>query len=268
MHKQAKRGFTLIELLVVIAIIAILASLLLPGLSRAKTAALSTKCKGNLRQLGLAMRMYLGDYGSYPIGHAYDEQTGKSYNDYNWPFDLFPYVGSTEKREYSNYGEFLRYKGIFRCPTHLVATNASSRQVYFWLQSYGYNLWGAGAPEGRPQRFFGLGHVLNLNPPANSLPARDEEVKVPSDMIALADGYYVEHLSNDPVEWWVLNHAGRQVSSPKPNSRVMKRHSGKLNVLFCDGHIENTPVVQLLFSQEPRWLRKWNKDNEPRFWSD
>ena len=65
-NRVAKAAFTLIELLVVIAIIAILAALLLPALARAKAAAKQTVCINNLRQVGLAITLYVGDAKCYP----------------------------------------------------------------------------------------------------------------------------------------------------------------------------------------------------------
>jgi prepilin-type N-terminal cleavage/methylation domain-containing protein len=88
-HTAAKtgRGFTLIELLVVIAIIAVLAALLLPSLTNARERGRRAACLSNLRQVGIAIRLYADDFqGKIPYGPAAPPFTS--------PSSFYPSTGS------------------------------------------------------------------------------------------------------------------------------------------------------------------------------
>lgn len=109
-------GFTLIELLVVVAIIAILASLLLPGLAGAKKASHKTACTSNLHNVGLAVQMYADDNrGLIPRG-----------NNVVWFLVYMPYMpeGGTEK-------DFRNVK-IFHCPSYPDPEQTISYVVSSW----------------------------------------------------------------------------------------------------------------------------------------
>jgi len=270
--KPGRAGFTLIELLVVIAIIAILASLLLPALTRSKQAAQSAKCKSNLRQLGLALNLHIAENEAYPltIAPGYISELESPY----WATDLW----------HSNYW-FVQLDAQMRGTGRHTADAMFDRNYVFscaaderrklpypyWHQaSYGYNKNGIMTFKADPvsgRLDLGIGGVLNLNPTSWS-PTRESEVKAPSDMIAIADGF--EGTADGRLRG-AFDNIMRDLPDPRrPTGQrdyateyVRRRHQGHVNVVFCDGHVEDMKLERVFFDRTDPALRRWNRDNEP-----
>lgn len=163
-----KKGFTLIELLVVIAIIAILASILLPALSRARATARSTKCLGHLSQLGLGMANYASD-NRETLPNLLRSKGGSTPKFNSWTQLLGAYVGyPVRDLDGTNNLGIDGDAPILRCP--------SDTAPMFKDQPSNHYLGGTGG-----MTYIGNEHLLGSYPKLN-------KTAVPTKMILLTEG--------------------------------------------------------------------------------
>jgi len=193
-------GFTLIELLVVIAIIALLAALLLPALARARESTRAMQCLGQMRQVGLAVRLYADNNNdTFPRS----QHSAFAHGELPWERSLAPLLGSTTLRWTNLLG------GVYHCPS-------DGRTLPY---SYGLNVYYELGPEddyiGKPQTW-----RRTTQPPRPAATVLFAESASGSAGTMGAD-----HIM--PNFW---------VTAADASDVAQNRHGNKANYNFADGH--------------------------------
>ena len=220
--KKTKKSFTLIELLVVIAIIAILASMLMPALTKAQERGRSITCTNNIRQLVSTFQLYHDDYKVTPCASY------RSLGAFYWHWIPAVYLGYTSSWKTflsdvwnnKNYNAASKWKSL-RCPSD---GSNQRNEPGRTKPNYGINA----VHHDNNYTFDGAGHD-------NGMGVRKlERVKQPSKIFWLIDA------GNNGDQYGSV-YVSFRMGYHSPNlDQIMvsaaKRHDGQLNTVFGDGH--------------------------------
>jgi prepilin-type N-terminal cleavage/methylation domain-containing protein len=252
---RSQVAFTLIELLVVIAIIAILAAMLLSALARAKVRAQLTVCASNLRQIGFASTMYVGDYGAYP---AYNETNAASAMFDFWTDKLSRHLSANWTND------------VYQCPGNLLKTiwNRYPPRGNF-PNGVNYDMNSAGVSWNLFTDFYGLNFGKRTANPWKYQGCKESQIVSPSQMIAFVDGI-PDHDPSGVIHPLYFDVQGFTSYYERSRQIMVKRHRSLWNVVFADAHTEHFKA-NVLFGKnaydpaDERMRRRWNRDQQPHW---
>lgn len=237
-----RKGFTLIELLVVVAIIAILAAMLLPALSKARERARASVCMNNLKQIGVALQMYMADYGEYlppaQYRHVVDVNDETDFRtNLPWSVTIASYVGLDIRRD-------RQWNTVFKCPSHRITfTTNVNKNWYIGPRSYSVNLRVMGplsfSLSGVPVGGLRLSRIPN---PSNTIAVVENHSNGYNSIGWQGEGYKYDN-NNSSYAYTI------QGASVEDDPGKRGYHHGGNNWLFVDGSV--------------RWMNYVNTTNNP-----
>lgn len=228
---KLRKKFTLIELLVVVSIIAILFSLLLPSLTKAKQLAARINCTNNMKQMHLAILSYSETYkGWMPITRYTSVYDGTSVYPVGWLHLIHPYINGKVFDD----GKANTAKGTIYCP-------AGSSEIYESvaekpMTNYMYSAF--------------LGLMSYASTSISYKPRRLDRCDKPAIRAIMIDGKNKTRNAN--------HYDFNDIASAE--NYVSLRHPGGTNVIFADGHVGQDKVLTLTTTQisdRYKWVFYW-----------
>jgi len=203
-------------LLAVIAIIAILAAILFPVFARAREKARQASCQSNLKQLSLAILMYVQDYDEVLPTDVGWSNSG-SY--WHWPAKICPYVKNAQ---------------VFACPSTTRST------ISIRTAPPGGTIWWV-APEfsGSNQISYGINFFLCRKDPGDWRHAKKlAELQYPAESLLIADNAHPIHACGSPQRRIAYANVCGCYCHPERKQEQYTRHDSGSNIAYCDGHVK------------------------------
>ncbi len=231
------RAFTLLELIVVMAIITILAAMLIPSISGARESARSASCMSNLKQIGVAMQIYVSENaGYYPWSGVAAPVAGLPDQ---WDYAISPYLG----------GSITVRPTVFLCPSRTMKTHGNNISTYSIHQGICPNVatWSGNTPATftpaalttltkastmwRGSETILVGDAMQLDT-MDALPGNTFQDSVGAG--AMGVNFARTSATQDTAANTGLDQDGLAAGN---RSNLRYRHRNNANALFCDGHV-------------------------------